>query len=378
MNVFLIFIVLFFIMGITGLSYLFRKIYSAVTYFFPKIKKTIIIFLSLGILTAAVVPAYFSLVVWFIVMMHFIVFLIISDAAVIIVKKFCKGKNIRFPDWIQFAYRSGAAALAMTALLFVYARYNMYHVIRTEYDVTLEKQLSQPFTVVMIADLHYGLSLDADQLRTVADSIQNESPDAVIFCGDMVDENSTPEGLKEAFSILGTIESRFGNYYVYGNHDRSKYTERAKITDLQLTGAIEGNGIAILNDQIVTLNDDVVLVGRADLLASGGSRKSIDELLGETDRSKAVIVADHEPADYDSLEKAGCDLVLSGHTHGGQIFPLGFFNDLIDFSELNYGYKKQGNLHAVVTSGVAGWGFDIRTEHHSEYVVIHMTGKQSG
>ena len=42
------------------------------------------------------------------------------------------------------------------------------------------------------------------------------------------------------------------------------------------------------------------------------------------------------------------------------------FSDLIDFSELNYGYKKSGNLNAIVTSGVAGWGFDLRTEHHSE------------
>ena len=51
------------------------------------------------------------------------------------------------------------------------------------------------------------------------------------------------------------------------------------------------------------------------------------------------------------------------------------FSDLIDFSELNYGYKKSGNLNAIVTSGVAGWGFDLRTEHHSEYVVIRITGK---
>ena len=53
-----------------------------------------------------------------------------------------------------------------------------------------------------------------------------------------------------------------------------------------------------------------------------------------------------------------------------------FFSDLIDFSELNYGYKKSGNLNAIVTSGVAGWGFDLRTEHHSEYVVIHLKGRR--
>ena len=375
MSIFFVFIALFLIMGIAGLIYLYKKIYGAADFFFPKLKKKYRILLSVGILAAAVLPAFFSMVVWFIVIMHFIVFLALCDVAVFIVRKADKDHRFRFPRWGNILYRSGAAALAMTLLFFCYAKYNMYHVVRTEYDVTVHKQLAKPFTVVMIADLHYGLSLDADQLQAVVDSIGKEKPDAVILCGDIVDERTTLEGLNEAFSILGGLESRFGVYYVYGNHDRSKYAEFANFSDFQLIDAIESNRIEILNDHAVTFNDDVVLVGRADKLDSGGNRKSISELLGETDRAKTIIVADHEPSDYDSLEKNGCDLVLSGHTHGGQIFPLAIINNLIGFSELNYGYKKQGNLNAVVTSGIAGWGFDIRTQHHSEYVVIRMTGR---
>ena len=375
MKVFFVLAAIFLIMAIVGLVYLFRKILGAVRCFLPDLSKGKQRLLSAGLFVLAVLPAFFSLVAWFIVIMHFIVFLALADLAVFIARKATQGHNIAYPRWLKIAYRSGAAALAMTLLVCGYAKYNMYHVVRTAYDVTIDKPLSEDLTVAMIADLHYGLSLDARQLQAVADAMEKEKPDAVILCGDLVDESSTLEGMREAFSILGGIKSRYGVYYVYGNHDKSRYEDFAQYTNPQLVEAIEGSGITILYDQAVALRDDVILVGRADKLDSNGTRKAVDDILGETDRTKAIIVADHQPSDYGSLEKAGCDLVVSGHTHGGQTFPLGFLNDLIGFSELNYGYQKQGGLNAIVTSGVAGWGYDMRTEHHSEYVVIHITGE---
>lgn len=375
MKIFLVLFAIFLIMAIAGLVYFFRKVYGAVRYFLPGLTKARQRLLSVGVFVLAILPAFFWLVMWYIVFMHLIAFLALADLAAFIAKKASAGRQIRYPDWLKIAYRSGAAALALTLLVCGYAKFNMYHVVRTEYDVTVDKPLSHDFTVAMIADLHYGISLDAQQLQAVADSIEKEKPDAVILCGDLVDESSTLEGMQEAFAILGGIDSRFGVYYVYGNHDRSRLGEIAKFTNMQLIDAIEGSGIAILEDHAVTFNDDVVLAGRADKMDTNGNRKTIDGILGETDRSKVIIVADHQPSDYDRLEKAGCDLVVSGHTHGGQTFPIGFVNDLIGFSELNYGYKKQGHLNAVVTSGVAGWGYDMRTEHHSEYVVIHMKGQ---
>ena len=375
MKIFLVLAAIFLIMAVVGLVYFFRKVLGAVRCFLPGLTKTKQMLLSTGIFVLAILPAFFSLVAWFIIIMHFIAFLALADLAALIAKKAARGKTVHYPEWLKIAYRSGAAAFALTILVCGYAKYNMYHVVRTEYDVSIDKQLSQEFNIAMIADLHYGISLDAGQLQAVADSIGKEKPDAVILCGDLVDESSTPEGMREAFSILGGIESRYGVYYVYGNHDKSRLGELAGFSNSQLTEAIEGSGITILEDQTVAFNEDVILAGRADKLNTGGNRKTVDEILGETDRTKVIIVADHQPSDYDSLEKAGCDLVLSGHTHGGQTFPLGFLNDLIHFSELNYGYKKQGHLNAVVTSGVAGWGYDMRTEHHSEYVVIHIKGR---
>ena len=75
---------------------------------------------------------------------------------------------------------------------------------------------------------------------------------------------------------------------------------------------------------------------------------------------------------YKKAENTGCDMILSGHTHAGQIWPVGLFASLFHFDELNYGEQKQGNLDAIVTSGIAGWGYPIRTEKHSEYVVVNL------
>ena len=77
-------------------------------------------------------------------------------------------------------------------------------------------------------------------------------------------------------------------------------------------------------------------------------------------------------SEYKKAENTGCDMILSGHTHAGQIWPVGLFVSLFHFDELNYGEQKQGNLDAIVTSGIAGWGYPIRTEKHSEYVVVNL------
>ena len=91
-----------------------------------------------------------------------------------------------------------------------------------------------------------------------------------------------------------------------------------------------------------------------------------------TNPEQEWIVLDHQPSEYKKAENTGCDMILSGHTHAGQIWPVGLFASLFHFDELNYGEQKQGNLDAIVTSGIAGWGYPIRTEKHSEYVVVNL------
>ena len=91
----------------------------------------------------------------------------------------------------------------------------------------------------------------------------------------------------------------------------------------------------------------------------------MEELTADLDPDKFSIVLDHQPQDYEAQAKAGVDLVLSGHTHGGQLFP----DDRV------YGYEKRGSTNFIVTSGISDWAIKFKTGCRSEYLMLEIDGK---
>ena len=356
---------------IAAAIYLYQKIKAAVlcfaTRWLPKNQRIITIIATLLL----IVPAIRIFGIWFIVLLHLIVFLLITDGIVIIIKKSRKNKN--WSGVCKKIYCSGVIAVVLTAVVIGYGRYNIFHVVRTEYTLQTQKNLqTEGYRLVLLSDLHYGVSMNDEQLQKVADRISREDPDIVVLDGDIVDENTTSEQMKSAFHILGAIDSKYGIYYTYGNHDKNNYSTTPNYTADQLAETIKRNDIQILEDDTAVINDEVVLIGRADRGYGNENRQTIFDLTSKLDKKQEWVVLDHQPADYENVKKAGCDIILSGHTHAGQIWPAGLFASLFHFDELNYGKIQRENLNAVVTSGIAGWGYPIRTEKHSEYVVLNI------
>lgn len=351
--------------------YLYRKWSGAIACFLPKWPKKRRRIVSVGLTAALILPAFRIYDSWFIILLHFTVFLLVVDGAAWVVRKIRKNKELS-PLWNKI-YRSGVIAMILTALLCGYGHYNIYQVVQTDYTVTTQKEIRpEGYRLVLLSDLHYGISLDGAELQAVVDRINETQPDAVILDGDLVDESTTLEGMQEAFRVLGHLQSTYGTYYVYGNHDQNNYASAPNYTREQLAATIRENGITILEDESVTLGSDLTLIGRADRGDGTFQREEISELTESLDPDQEWILLDHQPADYEKAQQAGCDMILSGHTHAGQIWPAGLFATLFHFDELNYGEKDVGNLHAIVTSGIAGWGYPMRTERHSEYVVIQL------
>ena len=83
-------------------------------------------------------------------------------------------------------------------------------------------------------------------------------------------------------------------------------------------------------------------------------RKSIEELIADVDLNKPVIMLDHQPTELDEASKHGVDIIVSGHTHRGQIWPANLITQLI--YENDYGHLQKDNLHSIVTSGFGLWG----------------------
>ena len=88
-----------------------------------------------------------------------------------------------------------------------------------------------------------------------------------------------------------------------------------------------------------------------------------------------MIVIDHQPTDYANQALAEVDLVLSGHTHGGQLFPFNQVGKWIGANDRIYGHEKRNKTDFIVTSGISDWAIKFKTGTKSEYVVINIKQK---
>lgn len=279
-----------------------------------------------------------------------------------IVKRRCPEKLYRFS---RIVYRSSFVPLVVTVLFMRLGFINMNRIVCKEYTITSEK-LHSEYNIVYISDTHYGTVQRRRVLRDKLPEISALNADFIILGGDIVDENTSKEDMEAVFEMLGGLQSKYGVYYVYGNHDRQRYNgEDTTYSAEELEAAILKNNIVILNDKTTLFGDDLLLAGREDIWAENG-RMPIAELLKDADRSRFLLTADHQPKEVGENAAEGVDLIVSGHTHAGQIFPLGYF---IPFG---YGLDTKHGTSIITSSGAAGWGFIVRTQQHCEYLLLHL------
>ena len=272
--------------------------------------------------------------------------------------------------------KSGALPLFGALLIFAFGYVNM-HTVHPRYE-TIHGGAAIPedgYTVVFLSDLHFENSMTPEDLAEYAADISEIRPDIVILGGDIVDERTSNAGMHAAFRILGNIETKSGVFYIYGNHDRALYTAEPTFTEPELSETIRAAGIKILSDESVRIAPGLTLTGREDrstLMRTGIPRASHKELSAALPENAFHILADHQPREFSDAADAGFDLMLSGHTHHGQIWPLGTVVGALDKGTFIYGHKKEGNLDVLVSSGIAGWGYPIRTQGQCEYEIIKI------
>lgn len=326
----------------------------------------------LAIVAALPIVNIFS--TWAMVVLHFTAFSLLID----VIRLICRACGKRWKEggiW-HTLYGTGAIAAALTLAVMGYAYVNMHQVRVQEYTVTTEKDIRQEgYTVAFLSDLHFDTSMNGEDLAGYCRDMEAEEPDLVILGGDIVDEASSLEQVQEAFAVLGQIHSTYGIYYVYGNHDKGRYSADCDFTMEELAAAEEDAGIHILEDDTLALNGELYLTGRwdrSDAAGAGIARLSAARLAEEIPRGSYAILADHQPRDMEENASAGYDLMLSGHTHGGQMWPVGLITELFDPGTVNYGQETYGDMELIVSSGIAGWGYPLRTGKHSEYVIVHI------
>lgn len=346
--------------------------------FFTNVKKAKTF--SAVLVIVAVLPALWW-TMWIIVLLHFVGISLVVDLVYTVLRRLNHGsiskekrqKIEHVVRYLKGIYYSKVAVLVVVVAFMIYGTWNMSNVVIHDYSLESSKQMREEgYRVAMLADLHFGTTMDAEKLQQEADKIEAQNPDVLILAGDIVDESTTKEEMQDAFRILGEIDTVYGVYFVYGNHDRQLYSDEPYFTIEEEARSIRDSGITILQDQSISIGGNLILVGRED--RSVGSRLDPQTLMqqaGDTS-DKTVIFVDHQPCEYTVVDSAGADFILSGHTHAGQVWPAGVLARVLHFDDLGYGYESLEHLQAVVTSGIAGWEFPFRTEKHSEVVMLQI------
>ena len=258
-------------------------------------------------------------------------------------------------------------SVVLGILFFVYGTVNMQTVV-PNYHTLSSSKLTKEHKVIFVSDVHTGSAQSFSVLEKAAGKMAAEQPDCIILGGDITDDYTSREDMERVYELFGSLDVPV--YYLHGNHDRQKHAEYAnglQYTADELENAITGNGIILLKDEYVRLDDDLLLLGREDI-SENGSRKTADEL-ENPDSGSYLIVADHQPFEFKQNLVTGADLQLSGHTHAGQLFPLKLMYRVIGYS---YGEFSEGGATLVVSSGEAGWRVPFRTDAHCNYDVITL------
>ena len=247
-------------------------------------------------------------------------------------------------------------------------------------------QVAADLKIVLVSDLHLGYNIGLRQMEKMVAKINAEKADLVVIAGDIFDNEweAVQEPARMA-ELLRGIRSKYGVYACYGNHDIEEpilagftFRQRApKASSPQMDAFLSDAGIQLLRDEGVLIAGSFYLYGRADAQRPGAGiseRKSPQEITQDMDKTRPIIVIDHQPRELAALAAAGVDIDLCGHTHDGQMFP----GNLVvrPFWENFYGYLQKGSMHNIVTSGVGLFGPNMRVGTKAEIcpITVHFSG----
>jgi len=223
------------------------------------------------------------------------------------------------------------------------------------------------FRIVQLSDVHIGPTLGAAWLAGVVARVNSLDADLVVITGDLVD--GSVADLREQVACLATLKSKHGVYFVTGNHEYYSGAD-AWIAELARLG------IRTLRNERVTIgagDDSFDLAGVDDWSAKrfGGDHGAdlARALAGRDERRELVLLA-HQPKQILEAARHGVGLQLSGHTHGGQIFPWGFFVRL----DQPYvaGLAQHGASQIYVSCGTGFWGPPMRVAAPAEIAVVEL------
>jgi len=237
-----------------------------------------------------------------------------------------------------------------------------------EVDVVIDG-LESPLSIVQITDLHIGKTLGKAFMDYVVKQINTLDADIVVITGDLVD--MPVEQIGDKLDSLRAIQSRLGVYYVPGNHEYFYGVNK-------IMEHIRTLGVQILSNRSIVINHTINLAGVMDMMGKRFDFEPPDlaKALLHVKPELPTILLSHQPKIVKEMNGAKIDLILSGHTHGGQIFPFGLLV-LLDQPYLSGLYQHSKQTQVFVSNGAGYWGPAVRILAPSEIVKINLKVKKA-
>ena len=318
-------------------------------------------------------PLYFGAFLWMGVGLLLVGLLGMTDlgrllaAAVLRTSQFFTGAEARPDDPERrlllsraLAATVGAAAVGLTALG---VRGAMGAIDVKEVAVKLPRlpEALRGLRLVQISDVHIGPLLKRAWLEAVVARVQSLKPDIVAITGDLVD--GTVAELAWHVAPLGSLSAPKGVYFVTGNHDHYSGAR-------EWVQHVKTLGIQPLREQRVQLAPGLELAGVDDWSSGARDGKDIDRALSGRDPASALVLLAHQPRHYLEARNKDVQLTLSGHTHGGQIWPFSWFVHLAQ--PFVSGLHRHGDTQLYVSRGTGFWGPPMRVGAPAEITLLKL------
>jgi hypothetical protein len=259
----------------------------------------------------------------------------------------------------------GVAVLAAFAAFFS-ARLGP-RIVRVEVAVPQLSAEADGLTIAHLSDVHLGTILGPHFLERVIDLTEGLGPDVVAITGDLVDGDAGV--VEEMVPQMRTLAAPRGVFAVLGNHEYYAGRDRSR-------RLFENAGYTVLDNSAVEVAPGVYVAGVPDARGSaqtGAAEADLETAIAGIGPDRVVVLLQHSPEDEQRAAAAGVDLMLNGHTHGGQIWP---FNLLVRKAYPHIaGIYRVGDMTQIVSRGTGQWGPPMRLFAPSEIYLITLRSR---
>ncbi|WP_392559711.1 metallophosphoesterase [Orbus mooreae] len=281
-----------------------------------------------------------------------------------------------------FGYSLQILSIVIAIAMFLVGLYMASNPRVIEYQINIDKPAKvESLKIVQLSDIHISETTSRHFLRTMIKDVNSLYPDYIFITGDTLDLRLKPYLDNNFAELFAQLKPTYGTFIIFGNHEHYGIAREQNNSNADIINAFSSGNMLVLQDNV--FYDDktgITIVGRDDYVVNqlDKSRLDLTDLLNHIDINKPIILLDHQPKNLEEPEILGVDLMYSGHTHAGQIFPMTLIVNAM--YENPWGVyqstNKNNNFTSIVSSGYSLWGPPIRLMTRAEIVITEIKFNQ--